>query len=201
MRFQVSRASSLLATVATTVVIAACAGDRPRLARGAAAPDFSLPGIDGKQHSLRDYADSRVLAVVFTGNSCPASQLYEARLRALADDYRERGVTLVAINPNSPGALQPQDLSFSDVGESLDDMKTRAAHRRISYPYLSDGESQAVARSFSSSIRSARSSTRDGLTTVSRKTPSSPATRGTLSMRCSPARLRRWSAHASAAAR
>jgi peroxiredoxin len=148
MRFQVSRASSLLATVATTVVIAACAGDRPRLARGAAAPDFSLPGIDGKQHSLRDYADSRVLAVVFTGNSCPASQLYEARLRALADDYRERGVTLVAINPNSPGALQPQDLSFSDVGESLDDMKTRAAHRRISYPYLSDGESQAVARSF-----------------------------------------------------
>ena len=148
MRSQLARASLFLAVAATAVVAAACGGDRPRLARGAAAPDFSLPGIDGKQHSLRDYADSRVLAVVFTGNSCPASQLYEARLRALADDYRDRGVTLVAINPNSPGALQPQDLSFSDVGESLDDMKTRAAHRRISYPYLSDGESQTVARSF-----------------------------------------------------
>ena len=148
MRSQLARASFFLAVAATAAVAAACGGDRPRLARGAAAPDFSLPGIDGKQHSLRDYADSRVLAVVFTGNSCPASQLYEARLRSLADDYRDRGVTLVAINPNSPGALQPPELSFSDVGESLDDMKTRAAHRRISYPYLSDGESQAVARSF-----------------------------------------------------
>ena len=57
-------------------------------------------------------------------------------------------MTLVAINPNRPAALQLQDLSFSDVGESLDDMKARGAHRRISYPYLSDGEAQAVARSF-----------------------------------------------------
>ena len=150
MRFHPARVSLLgvVTTVAAALVISACAGDQPRLARGAAAPDFSLPGIDDKQHSLRDYSDSRVLAVVFTGNSCPASQLYESRLRALADDYRERGVTLVAINPNSPAALQPQDLSFSDVGESLDDMKTRAAHRGLRYPYLSDGESQAVARSF-----------------------------------------------------
>jgi peroxiredoxin len=147
MRSQLARLSCLVAITAT-LIAAACGGDGPRLARGAAAPDFSLPGIDGKQHSLRDYADSRVLAVVFTGNSCPASQLYESRLRALADDYRDRGVTLVAINPNSPAAFQLQDLSFSDVGESLDDMKVRATRSRISYPYLSDGDSQAVARSF-----------------------------------------------------
>jgi peroxiredoxin len=145
MRSQLARASFLL----VVVVLTGCGGgDRPRLARGVAAPDFSLPGIDGKPHSLRDYAGSRVLAVVFTGNSCPVSQLYEARLRALADDYRDRGVTLVAINPNKPAALELQDLSFSDVGESLDDMKARAAHRRISYPYLSDGEAQAVTRAF-----------------------------------------------------
>jgi thiol-disulfide isomerase/thioredoxin len=107
-----------------------------------------LPGVDGKVHSLGEYAGSRVLAVVFTGNSCPASQLYEARLRKLAADYRDRGVTLVAVNPNRPAALQLHDLSFSDVGESLDDMKTRAAHRQIGYPYLSDGEAQAVTRAF-----------------------------------------------------
>ena len=109
---------------------------------------FRSPASTASLIRSRDYAGSRVLAVVFTGNSCPASQLYEARLRALADDYRDRGVTLVAINPNKPAALELQDLSFSDVGESLDDMKARAAHRRISYPYLSDGEAQAVARSF-----------------------------------------------------
>jgi peroxiredoxin len=151
MRFQLARASSLLVVIpaiSAALVASACGRDHPRLARGAAAPDFSLPGVDGTQHSLADYARSRVLAVVFTGNSCPASQLYEGRLRALAEDYRDRGVTLVAINPNSPGALQDQDLAFSDVGESLEDMKVRAAHRRISYPYLSDGEGQAVARAF-----------------------------------------------------
>jgi len=149
MRSQLARVSSLLVVAAAAVVVAACGdGDPPRLAQGAAAPDFSLPGVDGKVHSLGEYAGSRVLAVVFTGNSCPASQLYEARLRKLAADYRDRGVTLVAVNPNRPAALQLHDLSFSDVGESLDDMKTRAAHRQISYPYLSDGEAQAVTRAF-----------------------------------------------------
>ena len=149
MRSQLARVSSFLVVAAAAVVMAACGdGDRPRLAQGAAAPDFSLPGVDGKVHSLGEYADSRALAVVFTGNSCPASQLYEARLGKLAADYRDRGVTLVAVNPNTPAALQLQDLSFSDVGESLDDMKTRAAHRQISYPYLSDGEAQAVTRAF-----------------------------------------------------
>jgi peroxiredoxin len=149
MRSQLARVSSLLVVAAAAVVVTACSdGDRPRLAQGAAAPDFSLPGVDGKVHSLGDYAGSRVLAVVFTGNSCPASQLYEARLGKLAADYRDRGVTLLAVNPNRPAALQLQDLSFSDVGESLDDMKARAAHRQIGYPYLSDGEAQAVTRAF-----------------------------------------------------
>jgi peroxiredoxin len=114
---------------------------------GAAAPEFSLPGIDGKSHALRDYAGSRVLAVVFTGNSCPASQAYEARIRKLHEDYRDRGVSVVAINPNSPSAMQLADLGYSDLGESLDDMKVRAAHRRIDYPYLSDAD-QSVAKKF-----------------------------------------------------
>src|SRR5688572_17096386 len=140
-----ARLSSLLLLLAA--LVSAC-GDQPKLARGAQAPDFSLPGIDGKTHTLAEYSGSRVLAVVFTGNSCPASQLYEARLRKLAADYRDRGVTLVAVNPHRPAALQLQDLSFSDVGESLDDMKARAAHRGITYPYLSDGDGQAVARAF-----------------------------------------------------
>ena len=150
-----------------------------------------------------------MLAVVFTGNSCPASQLYEARLRTLADDYRDRGVTLVAINPNRPAALQLQDLSFSDVGESLDDMKTRATHRRISYPYLSDGEAQAVARTFGvvatphifvfDQARTLQVP-KDGLTTAFGRTPSGHPTRGTPSTPCWPASPRPLPAPASTAA-
>ena len=143
MRFPTPVAALLL----LAALVSAC-GDKPKLPRGAQAPDFSLPGIDGKTHTLAEYAGSRALAIVFTGNSCPASQLYESRLGKLAADYRDKGLTLVAINPNGPAALQPADLSYSDVGESLDDMKARAAHRHIAYPYLADGDAQATARAF-----------------------------------------------------
>jgi peroxiredoxin len=143
---QVSIAAVL--AVLALVTLACSRTEQPGLAMGAAAPEFSLPGIDGKHHSLRDYAASRVLAVVFTGNSCPASQQYETRIRRLHEDYRTKGVAVVAINPNAPAALQFADFGHSDLGESLDDMKTRAAHRRLEYPYLSDGADQSVARQF-----------------------------------------------------
>ena len=134
--------------VVFTLISAGCSGnEQAGLPIGTAAPEFSLPGIDGKSHALRDYAGSRALAVVFTGNSCPASQEYESRIRKLHEDYRGRGVSVVAINPNSPSAIQLADLGYSDVGESLDDMKVRAAHRRIDYPYLSDAD-QSVAKKF-----------------------------------------------------
>ena len=134
----------LLALAASACGTAGTAG----LAPGSAAPEFSLPGVDGRTHVLRDYAGSRVLAVVFTSNSCPASQLYEARIRQLHDQYREEGVAVVAINPNRPEAMQLADLAYTDVGETLADMKTRAAHRRLEFPYLSDGETQAVTKGF-----------------------------------------------------
>jgi peroxiredoxin len=138
-----------LLTLVVAVSVAACGTTGPpRLALGSSAPDFSLPGVDGKSHSLGDYADSRLLAVVFTCNTCPTSQLYESRIRKLRDDYHTKGVTLVAINPNKPGAMQLADLGHADVGESIEDMKLRAAHRRLDYPYLSDGDSQAVAKKF-----------------------------------------------------
>ena len=138
-----------LVAVALTLPLLACAKvGSPSLALGSPAPDFTLPGVDGRSHSLHDYVSSRVLVIVFTCNTCAASQLYEARLNRLHDDYRDKGVAVVAINPNQPEALQLADLGYTDVGESLDDMKIRATHARIAYPYLSDGATQAVAKQF-----------------------------------------------------
>ena len=67
-----------------TVMAASCGSRGPAtLAIGAPAPAFSLPGIDGRMHSLSDYAGSPVLVVVFTCNHCPAAQLYEQRIQRL----------------------------------------------------------------------------------------------------------------------
>ena len=78
--------------------------DLKPLAIGAEAPDFSLPGVDDKTHSLKDYADAKVLVVVFTCNHCPTAQAYEERLAKLYEDYKDKGVAVVAISPNDPEA-------------------------------------------------------------------------------------------------
>ncbi len=118
------------------------------LAIGSPAPDFALPGIDGKTHRLSEYASAKVLAIVFTCNHCPTAQLYEGRIKKLADDYRGKGVELVAIQPNNPNAIRLDELGYTDVSDSFEDMKIRAAYRHFDFPYLYDGETQAVARAY-----------------------------------------------------
>ncbi len=120
----------------------------PTLALGAPAPDFALPGIDGQVHKLSDYSGSRLLVIVFTCNHCPTAQLYEDRIKKLAEDYRGKSVALVAIEPNDPEAVRLDELGWTDVGDSLEDMKIRAEYRHFNFPYLYDGETQAVARAY-----------------------------------------------------
>ena len=134
------------------LVAAACAfgadAEHPTLAVGSAAPDFALPGIDGKTHHLAEYAKSKILAIVFTCNHCPTAQLYEGRIQKLADDYRAKGVMLVAIEPNDPTAIHLSELGYTDVSDSFEEMKTRAAYRHFTFPYLYDGETQSVSQAY-----------------------------------------------------
>ena len=135
--------------LAVTLCAAAFADDaHPVLTIGAKAPDFSLPGIDGKTHTLAEYSSAKVLAIVFTCNHCPTAQLYEGRIKKLADDYRGKGVTLVAIEPNDATAIRLDELGYTDVSDSLDEMKTRAEYRHFDFPYLYDGETQSVSNAY-----------------------------------------------------
>lgn len=132
-------------SLSSILLVAACGGGSRTLAIGSPAPDFSLPGIDGATHSLGDYSSSPVLVLVALCNHCPQSQLYEARVRKLHEDYRTRGVAVVAFNPDNPEAIPLSDLAYTDVGDSLADMKTRGALRQFPMPYLDDGEHQRLA--------------------------------------------------------
>jgi thiol-disulfide isomerase/thioredoxin len=137
----------LLALLALGVTFAA-EEEHPTLAIGSPAPGFSLPGIDGKTHRLADYSGPKVLVIVFTCNHCPTAQLYEDRIKRLAEDYQGKGVALVAIEPNDPEAVRLSELGYTDVGDSLEDMKIRAKYRNFNFPYLYDGATQAVARAY-----------------------------------------------------
>lgn len=126
----------------------AVAADPAPLPIGAAAPDFRLPGVDGKTHALQDYAQAKVLVVVFTCNHCPTAQAYEDRIARLHADGVKRGVAVVAISPNDPAALRLDELGYTDLSDSLEEMKIRAKDRRFAFPYLYDGETQAVGRAY-----------------------------------------------------
>ncbi len=137
----------IIAALALTAA-AFAADEHPTLAIGSPAPPFSLPGIDGKTHTLDEYSAAPVLAIVFTCNHCPTAQLYETRIKKLADDYQGKGVALVAIEPNDPEAVMLSELGYTDVSDSFDEMKIRAAYRHFNFPYLYDGATQSVARAY-----------------------------------------------------
>ena len=122
------------------------------LALGHPIPSFCLAGTDDAVHCVTDWKTTRVLVVAFLCNHCTESQIYEARLNKLALDYRSKGVGVVAIQSSNPKAFSDQDLAWSDVGESLEDMKVRAGFRNFRFTYLFDGDTGATARAFGATV-------------------------------------------------
>lgn len=96
---------AMAAVALVTPVISARADDPPgfhRMEIGEAAPDFKLPGIDGKDWTLADFKSADVLMVYFTSNHCPVCHAHDPRLLALLKELKGRSLSVVAINPNSP---------------------------------------------------------------------------------------------------
>jgi peroxiredoxin len=139
-------AFSLLLVLLSAVAVSA--REVEPLAIGAAAPEFALPGVDGKTYRLQDFQDAKVLMIVFTCNHCPTAQAYEERIMQMHRDYRDRGVALVAISPNDPVAVRLDELGYSDLGDSFEDMKIRAKDRGFAFPYLYDGETQDTSAAY-----------------------------------------------------
>lgn len=120
----------------------------PTLPIGATAPDFSVIDEQGKKHTLHDYDKYRILAIVFTATHCPYAQLYEDRIQALYDDYTQRGVAVIAVNPNAALAASPGELAWTDVDDSFENMAIRQKLRHLTYPYFYDGYTQAMALAY-----------------------------------------------------
>ena len=115
---------------------------------GAKAPNFRLPGVDGKRHRLAEYDKAKVLVIVFTCNHCPTAQAYEERIKKLAADFKDKGVALVGISPNDPKAVRLDELGYTDLSDSLAEMKIRAKDKGYNFPYLYDGDKQEVSKAY-----------------------------------------------------
>jgi peroxiredoxin len=138
LRFALGAAAAILAASAQV----GAAAPPPPLAIGAPAPDFSLPGVDGKTYTLASFKDAKALVVVFTAVHCPTAEVYEARLKKLVADYTPKGVAFAVIQPNNAKAVRLDEMGYTDLGDSIEDMKARAEHRAFNFPFLYDGETQ-----------------------------------------------------------
>jgi peroxiredoxin len=86
--------------------------------------DFTLPDVNGKQHSLASLKGEKGTVLIFISTQCPVSNGYNGRMEKLAQDYKARGVSVVGINANAP--------------ESLDDIKNHAAQNNLTFTILKD---------------------------------------------------------------
>jgi thiol-disulfide isomerase/thioredoxin len=122
--------------------------DPVTLAIGSKAPDFKLPGVDGKTYSLASFSKAKIVVVVFTCNHCPTAQAYEDRIIQMAKEYGSKGVSVVAISPNDPDAVRLDELGFSDMGDSFEEMKLRSKEKKYNFPYLYDGKTQITSKAY-----------------------------------------------------
>jgi peroxiredoxin len=114
--------------------------EKPSGEIGSPAPAWeNLAGTDDQQHSLKDLADAKAVAVVFTCNTCPVAIDYEDRLIELANEYKDKGVAFVAINVNN------------NEQNKLPAMQTRAEEKGFTFAYLYD-PSQQIARDYGATV-------------------------------------------------
>jgi thiol-disulfide isomerase/thioredoxin len=118
------------------------------LALGSPAPDFELPGVDGKNYRLKDFSNAEILVVIFTCNHCPTAQAYEERIKKLVSDYKGKAVAFVAISPNDPLAVRLDELGYADLSDSFGECKIGARDHAFNFPYLYDGDKQEVSKAY-----------------------------------------------------
>jgi thiol-disulfide isomerase/thioredoxin len=92
--------------------------------------------------------EAEVLTVVFFANHCPTAQAYEERMKMLSSEYGAGQMQMVAISSNYPEAVCLEELGYSDLGDSFDEMKIRASEMEYNFPYVYDGDTQEVAKAY-----------------------------------------------------
>lgn len=91
---------------------------------GATIGDFTLPDVDGTNHSLNSLKGKNGTVLIFIAVQCPVSNAYNERMEKLAQDYKARGISVVGINANST--------------EPAADVKAHAAQKHLTFPILKD---------------------------------------------------------------
>ncbi|HEY8411303.1 MAG TPA: redoxin domain-containing protein [Pyrinomonadaceae bacterium] len=116
---------SILVVLVFVIAGAALAGEVPAPpAIGSTIEEFSLPDVDGTEHSLKSLAGKNGTVLIFIAVQCPVSNAYNERMAKLAEDYKAKGIAVIGINAN--------------VAEDAAAVKAHAAEHNLSFTILKD---------------------------------------------------------------
>ena len=125
--------------------VASAANEPPVLEIGSPLPAFSLPATDGKTYTDKSFT-SDFLVLIFTCPHCPTAQAYQERIKKLVVDYKPKNVTVVAINPNNADAVRLDELAYTDLSDTFEEMKERARDQKFNFVWLDDGPKQELSQ-------------------------------------------------------
>jgi peroxiredoxin len=116
---------SILMVLVFVIAGAALAGEIPAPpAIGSTIDEFSLPDVDGTEHSLKSLAGKNGTVLIFIAVQCPVSNAYNERMEKLAEDYKAKGIAVIGINAN--------------VSEDAAAVKAHAAEHKLAFTILKD---------------------------------------------------------------
>lgn len=120
---------SILVALVFVIAGAALAGEVPAPpAIGSTIEEFTLPDVDGAEHSLKSLAGKNGTVLIFIAVQCPVSNAYNERMAQLAADYKAKGINVIGINAN--------------VAEDAAAVKAHAQEHKLSFPILKDANNK-----------------------------------------------------------
>ena len=124
---------SILVALVFVIAGAALAGEIPAPpAIGSTIEEFTLPDVDGAEHSLKSLAGKNGTVLIFIAVQCPVSNAYNERMAQLAADYKAKGINVIGINAN--------------VAEDAAAVKAHAQEHKLSFPILKDASNKIADR-------------------------------------------------------
>jgi peroxiredoxin len=118
---------SILVVLVFVIAGAVLAGEVPAPpAIGSTIDDFTLPDVNGTDHSLKSLAGKNGTVLIFIAVQCPVSNAYNERMAKLAEEYKAKGIAVIGINANTT--------------EDAAVVKAHAAEHNLSFPILKDAD-------------------------------------------------------------
>jgi hypothetical protein len=113
---------------------------------------FRLKGADGKVYEKKDLEGERGVIIMFLSNHCKYSNIYEEHLNDWNLEWKKTGFNLFVFSPNHEKSILPEELAFTQSGDSYKEMIERYRKQKFNYPFIYDGADHIVTNSLNATI-------------------------------------------------